>query len=186
MNTSTAVAIFSCALVLANASLAQSPPQGSAGFEGQAEAPEVNVDRPYRADTVEQHRGLLAPTFQRLTFTFSTYAPRSLHWDAPSNMNIHSDGTWFIYSKHMANMRRTGGFFDTGGLRTAYVNVAYYDGRLNAQGHCTGTLIHSREYPFITLDYKEERWDVTSRGTDAVVASLGNRIQCGVATRRWS
>ena len=99
---------------------------------------------------------------------FDTWEPNSLHWVAPSNMIIYSDGSWFIYAIHIANMRRTGGLFDVGQYRTWLVNVQY----LNAQD----SVVHASDYVLRGLDYKGEVDNATAQGVDRRLAEIEPQI----------
>ena len=121
--------------------------------------------------------------YEVFSFDFPNWEPDSLHWNPPSNWLINSDGTWFMYAKHLANMRRTGGLFDTGSYRTFLVNITFYEGYNSTTNKCEGNVIHSRDYILAGLDYKQQRWDVSTSGTDQYFADNLSRISCASATR---
>lgn len=137
------------------------------------------------SEPMEKLKGIISSTSQLFDMKFESWNADHLHWDAPTNMAIQSDGSWFIYAAKLANMRRTGGFFDTGDRWTALINVTFYNGPLNAQKQCTGSVIHSRDYELMTLDYKEESYNVTGRGSDNEIAKVASKIQCGSFSRIW-
>lgn len=157
----------------------------SVEFDQQRTPPNFSKDMPIDVSMQKTERSLTTSGYQLFSIQFATWVPDHLHWDAPSNMNIHSDGAYFIYSKHLANMRRTGGFFDTGNRYNTLVNVTYFDGPLNGQNQCTGTVLHSRDYHLRGLDYKDEAWDVTANGMDNRIAEIAARVKCGSFTRWW-
>lgn len=175
--------MFILLAVAAMSSHAQAP-TGQASFERQRSAPEqardVTVVVPMAPTVKSQYTAL----YQMFSFQFSSWAPNSLHWDAPSNLNIQSDGSWYIYSRRLANFRRTGGFFDTGDTFTALANVTFYDGPV-VNGQCSGSVVHSRDFVLRSLDYKHEYTDVANRGTDPQIAANESRIRCGSVTRWW-
>ena len=100
-------------------------------------------------------------------------------------MLINSDGSWFIYARQLSNQRRGCSVIDCGHTFGALVNVTLYDGPLNAQKKCTGSIVHSRDYGLASLSYKEEKWDAVARGTDPQIAEIAGRSRCGVFTRWW-
>ena len=131
----------------------------------------------------DDHKGLTISTAQMFSFDFSNWNPNSLHWNPPSNLLINSDGSWYMYAKHIANMRRTGGIFDTGRRYTFLANVSYFSGWDTTNERCVGTVLHSKDYVLISLDYKQERWDVSARGTDNRIPEIRSRVQCASVTR---
>lgn len=95
---------------------------------------------------------------------FDDWQPDSLHWNAPSNMEIYSNGTWFIYAAHVANMRRASSLFDQGWYYNFGVTVTFYS-RSNS-------VLHLTECPLIGLNYKEEKWNVSASGHDPRIAEI--------------
>lgn len=99
---------------------------------------------------------------------FPSWEPNSLHWVAPSNWLIRSDGSWYIYASHVANMRRMPGPFDTGWNYDFGFSVAYQDSN--------GTVIHAADHHLVSLKYKEERNDVPNNGLDPRYAEIRAQI----------
>ena len=100
---------------------------------------------------------------------FQTLVDRNLHWDAPSHFEIFSDGTWFGYISHVANMRRLGGPIDTGGHFSWFVRIQYLD--------ANGGILLTKDYVLeLSLGYKQQKSDVTRRGVDADVQRIASRI----------
>ncbi|MER0204345.1 MAG: hypothetical protein DU480_10920 [Nitrosomonas sp.] len=167
------------------ANLVSAAETNSDEFEKQR-APHIQEkEKNITSEPKEEHRGIISPTYQLFDMQFSSWNANHLHWDAPTNMAIQSDGSWFIYAKKLANMRRTGGAFDTGDRWTTLINVTFYTGPLNGQKQCTGSVIHSRDYELMTLDYKEESYNVTARGSDSEIARAASNIKCGSFSRIW-
>ena len=158
---------------------------GSAAFEQQRKAPTAEKASIVNSEPKITSKGYVSAKYQMFDIQFDDWQPDHLHWNTPSNMAIQSDGSWFIYAKHLANMRRLGGIFDTGAVYATIVNVTFYNGPLNAQKQCTGSVVHSRDYSLRSLDYKEEAWDVTSRGVDQDIARIAGQVKCGSFTRWW-
>lgn len=156
-----------------------------AGFEAQSKPPQQSRDSPQRQEPGSANRGYASVKYQVFNFVFSDWNPDSLHWNQPSNLTFQSDGSWYIYAKHIANMRRLGGVIDSGARYTALANVTFFDGPLNAQKQCTGSVVHSQDYTLGTLNYKQETWDASNRDTDSTLASVIARVKCASATRWW-
>jgi hypothetical protein len=114
--------------------------------------------------------------------SFPDWDPDSLHWNAPSNMNINDDGYWFLYAKHLSNYRRTGGVIDSGNTWTALVNVTLYDGPV-VNGQCTGNVIFSRDFILTTIDYKVDLYDEQTHGTMPDLGDAARNSQSGLFTR---
>lgn len=127
-------------------------------------------------EITQSHKGLTTPKYQMFTVSFENWEPDSLHWNVPSNININSDGSWFLYAKRLANMRRTGGIIDSGHTVSFRVDVAYWDGVAGEK--CAGSVIHANKYYLKSLRYKQEAWEVVARGTDPAIPGLESRIRC--------
>ena len=74
-------------------------------------------------------------------------------------------------------MRRRPSLLDQGYLVDFSVVVSFYNVR-NANGQCSGALVHSAEYPIITLGYKQEQPGATSTTYDRRIQELGGTIRC--------
>lgn len=141
---------------------------------------EVNMDFQYLDVPVEHDQTALVlessgqrglGKFAQFTPQFATWEPNSLHWQAPSNLVVYSDGTWFLFAQHCANFRRLGGSFDTGATYTWFVDAIYYD-----QPGGVGNIIHAINYGLVSLPYKSERDNVTASGFDARYLALEPKI----------
>lgn len=122
-----------------------------------------------------QHKGLLVNRWQIFSWTFTWPGQDSLHWDQPSNLVVYSDGSWYIYAKHLANMRRTGGILDTGDYRTFLAAVTYMDKDKKVIG--------ATDYLLAGLDYKQEVWDKDNGGVDSFVRNYEPEIQFASCTQ---
>lgn len=129
---------------------------------------EISIDRFKPTST--------ASKTQKFDFKFDEWVPNHLHWHAPSNLIIYSDGSWFIYAKHIANMRRTGGaFFDTGDYWTWLVNVQFF----NAEN----SVVHANDYVLDGLNYKYEVDNATAKGIDKRFGEIESQIVRAQPTR---
>lgn len=172
------------ALTAATLSSYAQAPSGQNGFEQQRRAPEMQRDATVAIPLKPVHRSQYTALYQMFSFQFPTWAPNSLHWDEPSNLNIQSDGSWYIYARRLANFRRTGGVLDTGNIYTALANVTFYDGPI-VNNQCSGSVVHSRDFVLGSLDYKREVYDIANRGTDPQIAANESKIRCASVTRWW-
>jgi hypothetical protein len=143
------------------------------------------TDKTFSSQAVKTNSGIQIQSWNAFTFAFATWEPDHLHWNEPSNFIIRSDGTWYLYAAHLANMRRTGGIFDTGNRMSALINVTYYDGWDAASSKCTGTVIHSSDYSLRSLDYKDEVFNADASGTDTTFAGVVGSARCASVTRWW-
>lgn len=107
--------------------------------------------------------------------------PHSLHWDHPSSARIDLDGSVYVFAHHLANMDRTGGFWDTGDYRTFLVNITLFDGDL-ANGVCHGAVLVSQDFVLQGLQYKQQSMDVSGSGT--LPQALLPRTRC-ISWTRW-
>ena len=96
-----------------------------------------------------------------------------LHWNTPSNFIIYDDGVWYLFAQHIANMQRTGGFFDTGTLFEFYLRVDYY-----SDSNCSGTVVHSMKYHLENLLYKQEQFGASNSGVDRRFADVRDEVKC--------
>lgn len=120
-------------------------------------------------------RELASASYKMWDVQFPTWEPNSLHWVAPSNIIIYSDGNWFLYAQSISNQRRTGGFLDTGDDRTWLVATEF----LNAQG----SVVHAQEYVLRSLGYKHSEDNVKSSGNDSRLAAVVAQIVAANFTR---
>lgn len=106
-----------------------------------------------------------------LEFQFETWQPDSLHWVAPSNLLIYTDGSWYFYASHIANMRRTLPILDGGARWTWKVHLDFKNS--------SESIIYSTDYVLRTLNYKEEENHAQIYGYDNYLASIiGNVDSC--------
>ena len=99
---------------------------------------------------------------------FPTWIPNHRHWVAPSQLMIHDNGDYSLFAKHIANMRRTGGIFDTGPRAEWYASAEFYNKN--------GSLIHTKKYSLGKLLYKQEIDNAKTSGTDSQFASVISQI----------
>lgn len=123
--------------------------------------------------TIEIKSAVLQVSLEALNYKiydiqFETWEPNSLHWVAPSNLIIYSDGTWFLYAQRISNQRRTGGSFDTGNYRTWLVSVEFLNN--------TGSIVHAGEYILGGLNYKSSDDNISSKGQDNRFAEVLSQI----------
>ncbi|WP_146043344.1 hypothetical protein [Pectobacterium odoriferum] len=109
---------------------------------------------------------------------FESWEPDHLHWVSPSNMIIYDNGDWFVFVSHLANMRRTGGWLDTGNYQSWTINVAYIDEK--------DSVIHSHDHFVCGLDYKQSRDNFGISGNDPSVPKILGSLTQGRFTRRVS
>jgi hypothetical protein len=107
--------------------------------------------------------------FQIFSWIFTWHGENNLQWKQPSNLVIYSDSSWYIYARHLANMRRTKAIWDFGNHRTFLVAVIYYDKDKKVIG--------ASDYVLWGLDYKKEIWNKDSRGSDEFVKAREPEIQ---------
>jgi hypothetical protein len=62
--------------------------------------------------------------YECFNFELETWEPDHLHWVAPSNIILYSNGNLSASAAHLANMLRLGGIFDTGGLYHALFDLS--------------------------------------------------------------
>lgn len=127
--------------------------------------------------------GLVLNKYTVFEFVLADWNPQSLHWNVPSNLLIYNDGTWFLYARHLANMRRTGGIWDTGRHYTFLANVVYFSGWDPNAKKCVGVVLHSRDYILRGLDYKQEDWDVSATNVDGQLPAILPQVRCASVTR---
>lgn len=98
------------------------------------------------------------------------------HWDNPSTFTIYSDGSWFFYATRLANFDRT--WADTGRTWRTRLDAVYYSRYDAANKRCAGQILHSNQYRFATVRYKQQRHNYTRRGDDAAFASISSQARC--------
>lgn len=113
----------------------------------------------------------------------SDWDPDHLHWDIPSSVIVYSDGSTYAFAHHLANMRRTGGIFDTGNYQTFLVNLTLFEKWIPATKSCGGAALISKDFVLRGLDYKQEVWDVSANGQLAPPDILA-KGEC-LTTTRW-
>ncbi len=178
---SSIIAFFS--LLFLSPTLFANEPQNQEEFYKQLAPYTPESDSSISVEKEVSHKGLATTTGQIFSFNFVDWEPNSLHWRGPSNLLINSDGSWFMYAKHLANMRRTGGFLDTGRYYTFLANVTYYSGWDGNNKQCKGSVLHSKDYVLKGMKYKVEMWDVTAQGTDSRVSEIASKARCAAVTR---
>ena len=131
--------------------------------------------------TIEKSAASLE-NFKYALFTaqLKSWEPNSLHWAAPSNFIMYSDGTWFLYAQHCANFRRLGGLVDSGASYSWYLNMTYFN-----QSGGVGDIVHARDYLLTTLSYKQEKDNVTASGFDNAFLSLSPSIESAIVSRAF-
>lgn len=117
----------------------------------------------------------LAAASQMFNFVFVTWAPNSLHWDAPSTLSIQWDGTWSFFATHLANFRRTGGFFDTGDTHNFGITLSFYDVIVDQQP--THAPLYTMQIGVATIGYKQSQDNVVLNGQDTRIGELAAQIK---------
>ncbi|MER0108002.1 hypothetical protein ABQG55_04800 [Aeromonas dhakensis] len=77
--------------------------------------------------------------YESFNFELTTWEPEHLHWVAPSKIILFSNGDLSATAAHIANMRRLGGIFDTGGFYHAAFDLGLQE--------------TADSKPFMTLSY---------------------------------
>ncbi|WP_321946538.1 hypothetical protein [Paraburkholderia sp. J10-1] len=111
---------------------------------------------------------------QMFNFVFDSWEPNSLHWPAPSSLSIQWDGSWSFFAAHLANMRRTGGFFDTGTTFNFGLTLSFYD--VDVPLHASHAPIYTTNIGIASLDYKNSADNVVKNGLDPRIAELAAQI----------
>ncbi|MFV3291583.1 hypothetical protein ACNFBR_22955 [Pseudomonas sp. NY11955] len=137
---------------------------------------EVSFERPQVVDISKPEIATLDTRWINFDFQFSTWVDDHRHWDAPSNLIIYNDGSWFAFATHLAQMRRNNNVgLDLGWGCKFEVDVQFK----NAQG----AVIYARTYNLASLHYKGSVDNKTQQGTDASYAAVSGQIATGSATR---
>lgn len=109
------------------------------------------------------------------------WEPDHRHWNSPSSAIIYNDDSVYIFAHTLANMRRTGGIFDTGDYQIFLVNITLFDGNL-VNNACQGAVVASQDFVLRGLNYKDQVWDVSSAGS--FPSGSISRSRC-VTWTRW-
>lgn len=154
-----------------NAAIEEAPAENISPLDSPAK------DKPLVLDVTPSHRGFIFRKYQMFSTSFPDFQPGDLHWIAPSMININSDGTWFIYAKHLAHLRRTAKNTNSGKSVHFSTVVKYWDGKAS-KDKCTGKVIHAHRYYLRTLRYRDEALDASAKGTDPAILGLASKIRC--------
>jgi len=104
----------------------------------------------------------------------------SVYWQPPTRITTSLDGNVLITVHRLANMARMPSLFDQGYLIKFWVHVDFY-----GDSECAGPVIHANNYEIASLNYKEDRPDVTATVYDQRLRDLGGAPKCMKSSFHW-
>lgn len=141
-----------------------------------SEPVEISIEGPQLVELSKLEMAVPDTKLVHFDFQFATWVDDHRHWDAPSNLIIYNDGSWFAFATHLAQMRRNNNIgVDIGFGCRFEVDVQFK----NAQG----AVIYARTYNLASLHYKGSADNKTQQGTDDRYAAVSGQIATGSATR---
>jgi hypothetical protein len=105
----------------------------------------------------------------------------SIYWQPPTRVTTSLDGNVLITVGRLANMARMPSLFDQGWLMHFSVHIDFY-----GETNCSGPVIHANNYPVASLNYKEDRSNVSTTVYDSRIRELGGAIRCFRPQYMWS
>lgn len=128
-------------------------------------------------ESVEQEETEIIESF---SFDLTTWEPDHLHWVAPSKIILYSNGDLVATASHIANMRRTGGIFDTGERYSAVFDLALLENETDSKSIITLT------YAIATLNYKDGEDNIVRKWNLPGLPPFIEKANFASLTQRWN
>lgn len=134
-----------------------------------SEPVEISLQGPQLVEVSKPDIAPLDTKWVMFDFQFPTWVDDHRHWDAPSNLIIYNDGSWFAFATHLAQMRRNNNYGADIGFRCKFeVDIQFKNEQL--------AVIYARTYNLASLNYKGSVDNKTQQGTDDNFAAVSGKI----------
>jgi hypothetical protein len=113
---------------------------------------EVKISKPFEPKRLTEQSNYIW-----ISFSFDDWDPDNRYWDHPSNVNVYSDGTIYLYAHHLANM------LNDPYVYSFLVNLTFFTDFDAVNNACSGVVIYSTDVILDELVYRQEDWDVSNK-----------------------